>query len=75
VLLSEVFEYLSDPDNMAQFLGYLEDGLWDEWDCGIDVAGANFGPKEFAIAARSAKMSTEFAEGLEKAAHAASSSS
>lgn len=56
VRLSDVFEYLSDEENMAGFLDLLEEAVFDEW----DVPGfrgafeAGLWDIEFAIAAKSA---------------------
>jgi hypothetical protein len=60
--LSDVFEYLSDSENMEAFLDTLNVGMWDEWDTGLEEASKMFGPMEFAIAARAASSFALYAE-------------
>lgn len=59
--LSDVFKFLSDPDNMSRFICLLDDGMWDEWDTSL-LNTEMLGPEELAIAAKSASCVALFHE-------------
>lgn len=61
---SDIFEFLSDPDNMSYFMTLLESGMYDEWDTGLHPE--IFGPEEWSIAARSAHSAALFHEGQDR---------
>lgn len=50
--INDVLDFLSDEENMADFLARWNAGVWDEWDCGLDAALNLFGPMELALGAK-----------------------
>jgi hypothetical protein len=57
LLLSDIFIWLSDEDNLEAFLDDFSYGSWDEWDCGLPRLLEDFGIPEILVAVRSARYS------------------
>lgn len=57
----EILEaFANNPEVMAEVLHFLNDGIWDEWDCGLDLAFRMFDTEEFHVAAKSALAQAQY---------------
>jgi hypothetical protein len=57
--VAQIMEALSDEQIMDRFLICFAEGIFNEWDCGFNVAMDQFGPAELAIAAKDGKHLAE----------------
>lgn len=58
-----ILKAMSESDGLAEeVLGYLNDGMWDEWDCDLltGITNHGFGGLELQLAAKSGLSKAEF---------------
>jgi hypothetical protein len=49
----DILEWMSVNGETARLvLSYLNEGMWEEWDCDLEIASELFGDQEFKIAAQ-----------------------